>query len=143
MERYEEGMVSLTEHRKTIMGLKEKWTEEIMTHKLGEEELKKELRELKNFKSMQVEIDQMYALSQELLGTRVPSSSYLVFLFKQFICFKLRAMKEGRSYEIETSAKFLETFLRSNFEDQNLLYEVYFVEILTRNRLISLTTNYN
>ena len=59
----------------------------------------------------------MYALSQELLGTRVPSSSYPVFLFEQFIWFKLRVVKEGRSFEIATSAKFLETFLRSNFED--------------------------
>ena len=71
----------------------------------------------KKFKSMQVEKDQLYTLSQELLGTRVPSSSYPVFLFKQFIWFKLRAVKEGRPYEITTSAKFLETFMGSNFED--------------------------
>ena len=78
---------------------------------------------------MQVEKDQMHALSQELLGTRVPSSSYPVFLFEQFIWFKLRVVKEGRSYEIKTSAKFLETFLRSNFEDQNLLCELYLHEM--------------
>ena len=71
----------------------------------------------------------MYALSQELLGTRVPSSSYPMCLFEQFIWFKLRAVKEGRSYEIETSAKFLETFLRSSFEDQNLLCEIYLHEM--------------
>ena len=40
-----------------------------------------------------------------------------VFLFEQFIWFKLRAVKEGRSYEMETSAKFLETFMGSDFED--------------------------
>ena len=71
-----------------------------------EEELQKELRDLKKFKSLQVEKDQLYALSQELLGTRVPSSSYPLFLFEQFIWFKLRDMKEGRSYEIATSTKF-------------------------------------
>ena len=71
----------------------------------------------------------MYALSQELLGTRVPSSSYHVFLFEQFIWFKLSVVKEGRSFEIETSAKFLETFLRSNFEDQNLLCKLYLHEM--------------
>ena len=71
----------------------------------------------------------MYALSQELLGTRVPSASYPVFLFEQFIWFKLRAMKEGRSYEIETSAKFLETFMGSDFGDQNLLCEIYLHEL--------------
>ena len=78
---------------------------------------------------MQVEKDQLYALSQELLGTRVPSSSYLVFLFEFFILFKLRVMKEGRSYEIETSTKFLETFLGSDFEDHNLLCELYLHEM--------------
>jgi len=71
----------------------------------------------------------MYALSQEILGTRVPSSSYPVFLFEQFVWFKLRAMKEGRSFEITNSTKFLETFLRSNFEDQNLLCELYLHEM--------------
>ena len=82
MERYHEGMVSLAEHRKTIKELKEKWVEELMTHKIHGEELQKELRELKKFKSIQVEKDQLYALSQELLGTRVPSSSYPMFLFE-------------------------------------------------------------
>ena len=79
---------------------------------------------MKKFKSIQVEKDQLYTLSQELLATRVPSSSYPVFLFEQFIWFKLRAVKEGRPYEIATSAKFLETFLESNFKDQNLLCEL-------------------
>ena len=105
MERCQEGMVSLTKHKNTIRGLKEKWAEECMTQKLQEEELEKELRELKKFKSMQEEKDHMYVLSQELLGTRVPSSSYQFFLFKQFIWFKLRAVKEGRAYEIATSKK--------------------------------------
>ena len=70
----------------------------------------------------------MYALSQKLLGTRVPSSSYPVFLFEQFIWFKLRVVKEGRSYEMSTSAKFLEKFLGSDFEDQNLLCDLYLHE---------------
>ena len=77
------------------------------------------------FHSMQKEKDRMYALSQELLGTRVPSSSYPIFLFEKFCWFKLRAMKERRSFELTTSTKFLETFLRSNFEDQNVMCELY------------------
>ena len=39
VERYQEGMVSLTEHRNTIRELKEKWVEELMTQKLHGEEL--------------------------------------------------------------------------------------------------------
>ena len=96
-------MVPLAKHRKTIRELKEKWAEELMSQKLCGEELEKELKELKKFKSMQVEKDQLYTISQELLGTRVPSSSYLVFLFEQFIWFKLKAAKEGRPYEVATS----------------------------------------
>ena len=39
VERYQEGMVSLAEHRNTIKELKEKWEEELMTQKLCGEEL--------------------------------------------------------------------------------------------------------
>ena len=52
MERYQEGMVSLAEHRNTIRELKEKWAEELMSQKIHGEELQKELKELKKFKSM-------------------------------------------------------------------------------------------
>ena len=38
-------------------------------------------------------------------------------------------MKEGRPFEITTSAKFLEPFFGSNFEDQNLLCELYLHEM--------------
>ena len=93
MEECQEGTVSLAEHRKTIKELKERWVEELMFQKLHWEEIQKELKELKKFKSMQVEKDQLYTLSQELLGTRVPSSSYPVFLFEQFIWFKLKVEK--------------------------------------------------
>jgi len=129
VEEYQEGIISLTEHKNIIRRLEEKWAEERMTQRLQEEKLQSNLRELKKFQSMQNKKEQMYALSQELLGTRVPSSSYPVFLFEQFVWFKLRAVKEGRSFEITTSAKFLETFLRSNFEDQNLLCELYLHEM--------------
>ena len=78
---------------------------------------------------MQVEKDQLYTLSQELLGTRVPSSSYPMFLFEQFIWFKLKALKEGIPYEIATSAKFLETFLASDFIELNLICEIYLHEL--------------
>ena len=71
----------------------------------------------------------MYALSRELIGTRKPSSSYPVFLFEQFVWFKLKAVQEGRSFEIATSENFLETFLGSNFEEQNLLCELYLHEM--------------
>ena len=71
----------------------------------------------------------MYALSQELMGTRMPSSSYPIFMFEQFVWFKLKAVKEGRSFEITTSAKFMETFFESNFEDQNFLCELYLHEM--------------
>ena len=39
VERYQEGMGSLVEHRNTIRELKERWAEEIMSQKLHGEEL--------------------------------------------------------------------------------------------------------
>ena len=39
VERYQEGMVSLAEHRKTIRELKEKWEKELLTQKIHREEL--------------------------------------------------------------------------------------------------------
>ena len=38
-------------------------------------------------------------------------------------------MKEGRSYEIATSEKFLETFMGIDFEDQNFFCELYLHEM--------------
>ena len=49
VEEYQEGIVSLTEHKKTIRRLEEKWAEERMTQRLREEELQSNLRELKKF----------------------------------------------------------------------------------------------
>ena len=115
MDKYQEGMIPLADHEKTIRELREKWAKELMFQKLRWEEMRKELKELKKFKSMQKEKDQLYILSQELLSTRAPSTSYTVFLFEQFIWFKLKAVKEGRPYEMETSTQFLETFMESNF----------------------------
>ena len=78
---------------------------------------------------MQKEKDQLYILSQELLSTMEPSPSYPVFLFEQFIWFKLKAIKEGRPYEMETSVHFLETFMESNFIEKNLVCELYLHEM--------------
>ena len=85
-------MIALSEHRKIIKALEERWAEERMVHRVQEEEMQNKLRELKKFQSMQREKEQMYALSQELMGTRKPSSSYPVFLFEQFVWFNLKAV---------------------------------------------------
>ena len=45
-------MVPLVEHRKTIRELKERWEEELMFQKFHWEEIQKELKDLKKFKSM-------------------------------------------------------------------------------------------
>ena len=85
-------MIALSEHRKIIKALEERWDEERMAHRIREEELQSKLKELKKFQSMQREKEQMYTLSQEIMGTRKPSSSYPVFLFEQFVWFKLKAV---------------------------------------------------
>ena len=104
VDKYQEGMIPLDDHEKTIIELRENWVEELMFQKLQWEGIQKELKELKKFKSMQMEKDQLYTLSQEILSTRAPSPSYPMFLFEQFIWFKLKEVKEGGPYEMETSA---------------------------------------
>ena len=52
VEEYQGGIISLIKHKKVIRGLEEKWEEERMTWKLGEEELQSNLRELERFQPM-------------------------------------------------------------------------------------------
>ena len=78
---------------------------------------------------MQKEKDQMYALSRELMSSRDPSPSYLVFLYEQMNLFKLKSLKEGRPYQLTPFSQFLETFVESSFTKQNLLCELYFHEM--------------
>ena len=52
VEKYQEGMIPLADHEKTIRELREKWSEELMFQKSRWEEIQKELKELKKFKSM-------------------------------------------------------------------------------------------
>ena len=49
MDKYQEGMIPLTDHEKTIKELSEKWAEELMFQKLQWEGIHKELKELKKF----------------------------------------------------------------------------------------------
>ena len=70
----------------------------------------------------------MYILIQELLSYRDPSPSYPVFLYEQMVPFKIRALKEGRPYQLFSTPKFLDTFIKSDFSDQNFLCELFFHE---------------
>ena len=47
----------------------------------------------------------------------------------EFTWFKLKALKEGRPYEVASNAQFLETFMESSFTEQNLLCELFLHEI--------------
>ena len=87
------------------------------------------MKELNKFKSMQKDKEQMLTLTQELLICRAPSPSYPVFLFEHMTLFKIKALKEGISWEIVTPSQFLETFTQGNFSEQNLLCELYLNEI--------------
>ena len=60
--------------------------------------MQEEMKELKKFKSMQKEKEQMFTLTQKLLSCRAPYPSYPVFLFEQMTMFKIKALKEGRSW---------------------------------------------
>ena len=42
--------------------------------------------------------------------------------------FKIRAVKEGRPYQLLSTPKFLDTFIKSIFSDQNFLCELFLHE---------------
>ena len=89
----EKGMISLSEHRRIIQELKDKWDEELYQW----DNLQKELQELRNIKFLKEEKEQlgkeMYNLIQELLRCRAPSPSYRVFLYEHMVLLKIRALK--------------------------------------------------
>ena len=78
---------------------------------------------------MQKEKDQLYVLSRELMSSRSPYPSYPVFLYEQFTWFKLKALKQGRPYEVASSNQFLETFVESSFTKKNIHCEIYLHEM--------------
>ena len=89
------------------------------------EKLQSQLKELRRYKTMKQEKEQMYALIQELLSCRSSSHSYYVLLYEKLILFKLKAIKEGRPYQVITADQFMATFARAPKNDQNLLCELY------------------
>ena len=129
VDRCNVGMVPCIENRKNINELREKQVEEIIFQRFHWEEVQRELKELNKFKSMQKEKDQLYAFSMELMSFRDPSPSYSVFLYEQLNLFRLKALKEGRPYQLTPSAQFLETFMERSFTEQNLLCEFYLHEM--------------
>ena len=63
------------------------------------------------------------------MSSRDPSPSYPVFFYEQYTWFKLKALKEGRPYEVESSNQFMDTFMESNFTEKYLLCEIYLHEM--------------
>ena len=122
-------MIPLYENKKVISGLKEKWVEELFFQKIQWENLQEELKELRKYKSLQKEKEQIYTLNQELLRCRDPSPSYPIFLFEQMTMFKMSVLKEGKPCQIMTTPQFLETFTQSDFFEQKLLCELYLHEM--------------
>ena len=119
----------MSEHKKSIQELREKWAEEIFFQKIHWEKIQEELKKLRKYKSMHKEKEQMCTLTQELLSCRDPSPSYPVFLFQQMTLLKIRALKEGRPWKIMTTPHFLENFTRSDFAEHNFLCELYLHEM--------------
>ena len=54
------------------------------------------IERVKKFKSMQKDKEQMFTLTRDLLSCRAPS--YPMFLFEHMTLFKIKALKEGRSW---------------------------------------------
>ena len=93
-------MIALYVNKNAIQGLKEKWVEELFFQKFCWEKLQEEVKELRRYKSIKKEKEQMDTLTSELLSCRVPSPSYPMFLFEQMTMFKRRVLKEVKPCQI-------------------------------------------
>lgn len=67
----------------------------------------------------------MFELVQRILATRKPSFNYAVFLRERLTFLQLKAVRDGRPYEVITSYQFIETFTEAPKNDQNLLCELF------------------
>ena len=52
-----------------------------------------------------------------------------MFLYEQMVLFKIRALKEGRPFQLVSTPKFLNTFIKNDFLYQNFLCELFLHEI--------------
>ena len=91
------------------------WDQIMQEHR----EYKKEARESK------AKIALMFSLVRKLMVTRKPSVNYSLFLSERLVYFQLKAIANGRPYELMTSEKFVETFKEAPESDQHLLCELY------------------
>jgi len=68
---------------------------------------------------------EMYELVLNLLGSRVPSLSYPVFLWEIFYLFQLKAICDNRTYKGISNRILLNVFHSSNFDEQSLFCELF------------------
>ena len=66
--QFDEGMISLTEHKNIIQELREQWVKEIFFKKIRWEKMQEKLKELKKYESMEKDKEQMLTLAHELLS---------------------------------------------------------------------------
>lgn len=82
----------------------------------------------------------MFELCQRMLAARKPSFNYATFLRERLAFIQLKAIKEGRPYQVITSDQFMATFARAPKNDQNLLCELYLHnEAVSEERNINMT----
>lgn len=82
----------------------------------------------------------MFELCQRMLAARKPSFNYATFLRERLAFIQLKAIKEGRPYQVITADQFMATFAREQKNDQNLLCELYLHnEVVSEERNINMT----
>jgi hypothetical protein len=96
-------------------------------------EVKKKNRDLKD------RMVKIFDLMHTLMATRKPSCNYSLFLIERLTWFQIKAIIEGKSYEVIQPTDFVKTFLAASIRDQHLLCEAYFHnEALPENRLLNI-----
>ena len=80
--QFDEGMISLIDHKNISQELREQWAKEIFFQKIRWEKMQEKLKELRKYESMEKEKEQMLTLTHELLRCRAPPHPILYFSFK-------------------------------------------------------------
>lgn len=79
----------------------------------------------KENKKLKARLSYIFDLVQRVLATRKPFFNYAVFLRERLAFLQIKAIRDGRPYQVATPDQFIETFTEAPNNDQNLLCELY------------------
>jgi hypothetical protein len=78
---------------------------------------RQEVREVKKKnRDLKARMVKIFDLMQTLMATRKPSCNYSLFLIERLTWFQIKAIIEGKSYEVIQPTDFVKTFLAASIQ---------------------------